>query len=143
MTDHRVRDLMTTKLITFFEEQTLPLAGELMKLKKFRHLPVVDEEGRLVGLITHRDILKAQISTLSVISEHSREKIEEGFQIKDIMNKDVWTVSPDAPAREAGQLLADHAFSCLPVVDESRKLVGILTDRDFVKYALEILDSVN
>ena len=143
MSDHLVKDLMTSDVITLFEEQTLPIADDIMKYRRIRHLPVVDEQGRLVGLVTHRDVLKAQVSYVSFVKNESggeRGSIDLDIQVKDVMSRDVWTVSPTTPAHEAGQLLADHTFSCLPVVEPGRRLVGILTDRDFLKFALEVLE---
>jgi CBS domain-containing membrane protein len=134
---------MTSELITLFEQQTLPIADDIMKFRRIRHLPVVDDEGRLVGLITHRDVLRAQVSYVSFVKngqEGDRGAVDLDIQVKDVMSRDVWTVSPTTPAHEAGQLLADHAFSCLPVIEPGRRLVGILTDRDFLKFALEVLE---
>ena len=140
MTDYCVRDLMTSEVITLFEEQTLPVADDIMKFRRVRHLPVVDENDVLVGLVTHRDVLRAQVSYVSFVKGGQRGSIDLDIKVADVMSKDVWTVSPDTPAFEAGQLLADHAFSCLPVIVPGRKLVGILTDRDFLKFSLEVLD---
>lgn len=139
-TNYLVQDLMTEKVITLFEEQTLPIADDIMKLRRIRHMPVIDEGGVLVGLVTHRDILRAQVSFVSFLREGQRGSIDMDIPVVDIMTRDVWTVSPTAAAHEAGQLLADHRFSCLPVVDDAHKLVGILTDRDFLKFALEVIE---
>jgi len=140
MRDYRVSDLMSGDVITLREEQSLPLARDLMKLRKIRHLPVVDDEGALVGLITQRDLLAAQVSYQSFSDEGDRGAIDLDIPVKNLMKRDVWTVAPTAGAFEAGQLLVDHSFSCLPVIDEHRRVVGILTDRDFLKYALEVLE---
>lgn len=140
MNDYRVRDLMTQEVITLFEEQTLPFADDVMKLRRIRHLPVIDEEGVLVGLVTHRDVLKAQVSYVSFMQGGDKGSMNLEIPARQVMTRDVWTVGPNTSAHEAGQLLCDHAFSCLPVVEPGRRLVGILTDRDFLKFALEVLE---
>jgi CBS domain-containing membrane protein len=131
-----VRDLMSSQVVTLFAEQTLPLAQDIMTYKHVRHLPVVDEDQQLLGLVSHRDLLRAQISSLSGLSEpQKRARIEE-VRVRQIMTRDVWTVSPETLASVAGRTLLDHKFGCLPVVDARHRLIGIITERDFLKAAL-------
>jgi len=137
--DVKVRELMSTKLVTLFQEQTLPLASEIMALRHIRHLPVVDDEGRVVGLVTHRDILAAQLSSISGITPPERDRLQRRVRVAEVMRGEVLTVTPDTPAYYAAEVLADYQFGCLPVVDESRKLVGIVTEADFLKFAMKVL----
>lgn len=130
---------MTSKVISLFEEQSLPLASDIMKLKKVRHLPVIDDEGRLVGLVTHRDLLRSQGVLVSSLFKGLRSQVGTDVPVREIMTQDVWTVKPDTCLIDAGRLLADHQFSCLPVTDDNGVLVGILTDRDYLRYALTLL----
>ncbi|MBP6632581.1 MAG: CBS domain-containing protein [Kofleriaceae bacterium] len=134
-----VRHIMTTPVVTFFAEQTLPLADDVMHLKRFRHLPVIDEEQRLVGLVSHRDLLRAQISNLIGLTPEQRQARQADVQVKDLMTIDVWRVHPDTRASIAGQTLLDHRFGCLPVVDDTGVLVGIITERDFLRFAIRTL----
>jgi CBS domain-containing membrane protein len=122
----RVRDLMTTDLVTLRADQSLSAAEEMMTLRQIRHLPVVDDDGALLGLITHRDLLAAQYSALTHASDFPVEA-----PARDVMRDDVWTVSPDTPAIEAAFNLRDHVFGCLPVVEHG-KLAGIITEADFL-----------
>ncbi|HPH66338.1 MAG TPA: CBS domain-containing protein [Kofleriaceae bacterium] len=131
----RVRDLMTTKLVTLFAEQAMPLAEEIMRFRHIRHLPVVEPSGKLVGLVSHRDILAANTSSLVGLSDEQRRARQGSVLVKDIMTKDMWTVTPQTYAEVAAQTLLDHAYGCLPVVEDG-KLVGILTERDFLKVAI-------
>jgi CBS domain-containing membrane protein len=138
LTNHmptRVRDLMTTKLVTLFAEQAMPLAEEIMRFRHIRHLPVVEPSGKLVGLVSHRDILAANTSSLVGLSDEQRRARQGSVLVKDIMTKDMWTVTPQTYAEVAAQTLLDHAYGCLPVVEDG-KLVGILTERDFLKVAI-------
>jgi len=140
MTTVLVKHLMTTPVVTFFAEQTMPLADDVMRLKHFRHLPVIDEEGRLVGLVSHRDLLGAQISSETGLDRTQRHAFQKDVRVSQIMTHDVWTVLPDTRAATAAETLLDHRFGCLPVVDGAGKLVGIVTERDFLRFASKILD---
>ena len=131
---------MKSPVITLFAEQTLPLAEDIMKLKHLRHLPVVDDEGRLVGLVSHRDILRAQISSLAGLSASERRTRQSDVKISQLMTRDVWTAGPDAFASNAGQTLLDHKFGCLPVIDASGRLVGIITERDYLRFAVKAIE---
>jgi len=130
---------MAKKVVTLFEEQTLPLAGELMQFRKIRHLPVIDDDNHVVGIVTHRDVLRAQLSGLNGLNAQERNQLQQTVQVKNIMNRDVWTVSQDADAYRAARLLVDHQFGCLPVVNSNHEIVGIVTDSDFLRFAVSVL----
>ena len=130
---------MSAPVVTFFEEQNVPLAEDVMRFKHLRHLPVIDDERHLVGLVSHRDLLRAQISTMTGLTDDQRRAREEDLLISSVMTRDIWTVTPDTLASVAGALLADHAFGCLPVVDDDHRLVGIITEHDFLRFAIKAL----
>lgn len=135
----RVRDVMTSPAVTLTARQSLPLAETLMKCGKLRHLPVVDDHGALVGIVTHRDLLAAKISRLSHASEAARSEAEFMVAVSKIMQTDVWTVGPDTLALAALRVLRDHRFGCLPVVEAGR-VIGIATESDFLRVLLAALD---
>lgn len=135
-----VRHIMTTPVVTFFEEQTVPLAEDVMRIHRFRHLPVIDGDRRLVGLVTQRDLLRGQISVLTGLTDSQRRARQEEVHISRLMTRDVWTVSPETLASHAGRTLLDHKFGCLPVVDQDRVLCGIVTERDFLRFAVKALE---
>jgi len=134
-----VKDLMTSPVVSLFAEQTLPLAEDIMSFKHLRHLPVVDDNRHVVGLVSHRDILRAQISFLTGLTNEQRRARQEEVRVRDIMTRDVWTVTPETLASVAGRTLLDHRFGCLPVV-EGEFLVGILTERDFLRFAIKTIE---
>ncbi len=136
-----VKHLMTTPVISFFEEQTLPLADDVMRLKHVRHLPVVDERQHLVGIISHRDLLAAQLSNQTGMSHDVRNAVQANVRIGQIMTRDVWTVQPEVPAAVAATTLLAHKFGCLPVVDQSGVLVGILTEHDVLRFAIKVMSA--
>jgi len=128
----RVKNLMTTEVITLTQGQSLPLAESLMEMKRVRHLPVIDGEGMLVGLVTHRDLLRAKLSERTPLTKDERSSQELSVPVSSIMQTNVWTVTPSTMGNKAANMLRDHHFGCLPVVDDGR-LVGILTEADFVE----------
>ena len=136
-----VSDLMTAEeLVTLHRSESLPSAAELMKLARIRHLPVVDDHHRLVGLVTHRDVLAAQVGATSPLDDHERSELQLGVRVERIMRRQVWTVRPEQPALDAARLLHDLDFGCVPVVDGERKLVGLVTEADFLGLAGRVLD---
>jgi CBS domain-containing protein len=139
MTPVLVKHLMTSPVVTLFAEQTLPLAEDIMHFKHIRHLPVIDDGGRLVGLVSHRDLLRAQISSLTGFSAEERRARQDDVRVRELMTRDVWTVRPDTLASVAGQTMAEHRYGCLPVVDEQHVLVGIVTERDFLRFATKTI----
>jgi len=140
MTPVLVKHLMSAPVVTFFAEQTLPLAEDVMKYKHVRHLPVIDEDRHVVGLVTHRDLLAAQISSHALVTRDERRALQNSVRVGEIMTRDVWTVGPNVPASVAAATLHDHKFGCLPVIDADGKLVGIITEHDFLRFAAKVLE---
>lgn len=130
-----VGELMTRDLVTLKETQNLGLADELLRLHRIRHLPVI-REGRLVGLITHRDLLKAA-------TQKGADPATRPQWAADIMNREVRTVRPDMSLREAVQVMLDNKFGCLPVVGDNGDLLGILTEADLVRYAQQLIGDLD
>lgn len=127
-----VEQLMTTKLFTVRPDELIHLAAHVMDWKHVRHVPVEDESNQLVGLISHRSLMRtlaAQATTGE--SPHTRAS--------DIMSTDVLTVTPETSTLEAYELMRQKGISCLPVVGVGNRLVGILTERDFVRLAGPLL----
>jgi CBS domain-containing membrane protein len=129
--DLRVAQLMTRTVRTLEPSLSLPLAESLMEIHHIRHLPVVDATGALVGLVTHRDLLRASISALAPLTANERTSLQLAVPVGRIMQTNVWTISSDALALNAARIMRDHRIGCLPVVDEGR-LVGILTEADLL-----------
>ncbi len=126
----RVGNLMTTDLFTVNQNDAVDLVASLMDWKHIRHVPVEDDAHKLVGLVTHRALLRV------LAERHDRPR--EPIPVREIMQKDVLTVTPEMPTVEALRLMKERGFSGLPVV-EGDYLVGIVTERDFMKLASELL----
>ncbi|WP_300161667.1 CBS domain-containing protein [Solidesulfovibrio sp.] len=118
-----VADLMTSQLRCLRETDSLADAMAAMQELFIRHVPVVDEAGGLVGLVTQRDVLSM---------EHRKDPVTP---LRDVMRTDVVTVTPDTPLRAAAETMIYNKFGCLPVVREG-ELVGIITETDFLKLAI-------
>jgi CBS domain-containing membrane protein len=136
-----VSDLMSKKLVTLLESDTLLEARQLMDLARIRHIPIVDAQHRFIGLLTNRDVLTYAVSKLADIDQKTRDEIDSGIPLAEIMRTDVTTVAPTHNLRDAAETLLHHKYGSLPVV-EGEKLVGILTEADFLKLAIRLLDAV-
>jgi acetoin utilization protein AcuB len=127
-----VRELMTGAVITAPPAMPILDARSLMLKERIRHLPVASAEGRLLGIVTDRDIrlnLPSRATSLSVWElNHLLAKLTVG----EVMTKGVISVSPDRPAREAARLMVEHQIGALPVEDGDR-LVGIVTETDLLR----------
>ena len=136
----KVRDIMNTNLVTLEENEDLDLAENAMKYGRIRHLPVVKHK-KLVGLVTHRDILRAQVSVLAEMSPEERADIGFGIKVKEIMQQDVKSIGPDFSILEAAQIIKNNKFGCLPVVEED-ELIGIITEADFIDLVIRALQDL-
>ena len=135
-----VSAIMTEDVITLHEEDDLLEIDRGMQQYQLRHLPVVDGR-KLVGLVTHRDLLRVSASSLEpehVAAARDAEAKSQTF-VSSVMTRSVKTVSPDTPLSEAVRALVEGRFGCLPVVDDAGDLVGIVTEHDMLKLLVEVL----
>lgn len=131
----RVAELMTRDLVVAEPNETLDRAWERMHARRVRHLPVVDEDGRPIGLVTQRDLLRASQSSLSFARESDRVRVLGWTRVRDLMETHVSVVTAAESAKRAGRRMARHKIGCLLVVDEEGSLAGILTEADYLRWA--------
>jgi CBS domain-containing protein len=131
-----VRDLMTAEVKTVRADSTLAELLDLLQERNIRHVPVVDDDGELVGLVTQRDLLRRSLAARGDLPMTVREEVVAHRTVDEFMTAGVMTVDPDAPLDEAAELILDNKLGCLPVV-EGQNLVGIITESDFVAHVLE------
>jgi CBS domain-containing membrane protein len=136
-----VADLMSTDVLTVDLHATLDRAWETMRVHRIRHLPVVDGHGRLVGLVTHRDLLAASNSSLAFPAEAERVRVLRVARVHDLMETHLSTATPEERAADAGRRMVRHKIGCLPVIDDSGRLVGIVTEEDFLRWATAHMES--
>lgn len=139
MKDIRIGDVMIRDVVTLDEGESLLLADDVMRLGRIRHLPVVSG-GVLVGLVTHRDILRASVSSLVGLSRSEDAEIKRSIPVRKVMRREVTTVSADDPAAVACRLMLERKIGCLPVIEDDGKLLGIVTEADFIQLALRCLE---
>ena len=131
-----VRDLMTEKVFTLNGRDDLAALYDLMDSRRVRHVPIVDREGELVGLVTDRDLSRSALGSVEELPLSVERDILRRRRIRDIMATEPDTIEPDATLKEAAEILLENKVGCLPVV-EGLNLVGILTEADFVRDFLE------
>ncbi len=130
-----VRDLMTDQVVTLGRNDRLSVANNLLKQERIRHLPVLDDDGRLCGIVTQRDLFRGALLRALGYGSRIADKMYESLPVKEAMTGDVLTTSPETPAREAAHVMIENKVGCLPVVVEG-KLLGIITEADFVRAAV-------
>lgn len=133
----KVAEIMSRNLVTVGPDDELYWARDAMRYAEIRHLPVV-KQGKLVGLLTEKDILRASTTALAQLSDADREKELLSVYVAEIMQRRVLTVGPEDDVRLAIELLQEKKYGCLPVV-EGMTLKGIVTESDFLRVARSIL----
>ena len=128
----KVEDYMTTQLFTVQEDELLEMVAFLMERNQIRHVPVEDEQNRLVGLVSYRSILR-------MASDMGNEGDKGTTPVKTIMERDPMCVTPETSTLEAIDMMRKNAVSCLPVL-KGEKLVGLVTEADFMPIAYELLE---
>lgn len=128
-----VRDLMSGNVVAIRPEDDLLTLQDLLQNHNIRHVPVVDGDGRLVGLVTHRDLLRRALIEQSGVPDQVERALLHALKAEEVMTREVMTAEPGLDIRTAAQLMFEHKYGCLPVVDGER-LVGILTEADFVRF---------
>ena len=130
--------IMTTDVVTIPPTASLADARELMQKHRIHHLPVVEADSKLVGLMTLTDVLAASDSSLR--NDDSRIPATD-ILLKDVMVTDIATVSESASLRQAALFIEKYKIGCLPVLSDG-KLKGIITDSDFVAVAINLLEQL-
>ena len=133
-----IREWMTTNVISVTPETSMLKASRLMKDHNIRRLPVVDEAQKVVGMVSDRDIRDASPSKASTLDAHELYYLLSELKVSNIMTRDVVTVPPTETVEHVTQIMETRGFGALPVVDEARHLVGIITDQDIYRVLLSI-----
>ncbi len=136
MDRYTVRDWMTANPVTISPQTSLADAHRLMKQKKVRRLPVV-EDGKLVGIVALSDILEAEPSQATTLSIYELNYLLAELKVEKIMKRPVITVTPDTTIREAANLMLTHKIGGLPVMEGGR-LVGIITESDIFRMIVRV-----
>ncbi len=127
-----VEDVMSTDVFTLERNDKLSIADDVMKQKRIRHIPILDSDGQLSGIITQRDLFRGILLRSLGFGSRAEEKMLESYSVKDAMKEDVISTTPDTPIADAARLMLSNKIGCLPVLDGER-LVGLISEADFVK----------
>jgi CBS domain-containing membrane protein len=130
-----VRDAMTPDVVTLERNEKLLVADDVMRLGRIRHLPIVDESGELVGIVSQRDLFHSGLLRALGYGSHAQREALDMVVVKEAMRGQVVTTTPDTDLSDAAALMLERKIGCLVVV-EGKKIVGILTESDFVKLAV-------
>ena len=134
-----VANRMAKNPITVTPETKVDAARELMKKHRFRRLPVVDEDGRLVGFLSDRDIMRVSPSPATTLSRYEITSLLAKMRIEDIMQKNVVSVNEDATIEEAALIMYNHKIGGLPVISSVGVVVGVITETDIFKTFVDVM----
>jgi CBS domain-containing protein len=127
----RVSELMTRPVRTLGQNEKLSVADALMRTERIRHLPVVDEEGRVVGIVSQRDLFFSALVQAIGFGSATHGRMLSSILVKEVMTENVVTATPETLITAAARIMVDRKIGCLPVID-GETLVGILSESDIV-----------
>lgn len=133
---YTVRELMTPVVRTLGCNDELTHADELMTAQRIRHVPVLGEDGCVCGVVSQRDLFRGALAKALGYGRTAQQRMHSLLRVKEVMSASVVTIGPHEPLANAARLMLEHKIGCLPVVDGDH-LLGILTEGDFVKLALD------
>jgi CBS domain-containing protein len=125
---------MTTDLFTLRPDDLIDLAASVMDWRHIRHIPVEDNDGHLIGLLSHRILLR-------LLTQRVADRKTRPVKVKEVMKRDPLTATPDTPIIEAIELMREHRVGCLPIV-EGERLVGIVTAYDFLSISADLIRKI-
>ncbi|MFA5060441.1 MAG: CBS domain-containing protein [Candidatus Omnitrophota bacterium] len=136
----KIKEVMATKLITLFVDDPFSLVEEKLRRFHIRHLPVVDKAGKLVGIVTQRDLYRVQSPRKDEEGNwyYDKESLDS-FILKHVMTKDPVILFPESSIAEALLLMVEKKYGCIPIVDRNHLLCGIITQVDILRIAAQIL----
>jgi acetoin utilization protein AcuB len=133
-----VRVRMSKNPVTILASAPITKALRVMRENQVRRLPVMDAEGKMIGIVSEKDLLYASPSPATSLSIYEMHYLLSQLKVTELMTADVISVAPDIPLEEAARIMADNKIGGLPVVEDGQ-LVGIITETDIFKAFLELL----
>jgi acetoin utilization protein AcuB len=134
-----VRERMTRNPVLCAPDLPVTEAFDLIKREHIRRIPVVDKGGKLVGIVSDKDLLRVTPSPATTLSAYELPYLLSRVKVGDVMAKKVISVVEDTPIEDAARIMADNKIGGLPVITESGAVVGIITETDIFKTFLELL----
>ncbi|KUJ96418.1 MAG: CBS domain containing membrane protein [Desulfonauticus sp. 38_4375] len=133
-----IKDWMTKEVITVTPDTSMLKASKILKEHNIRRLPVIDEQGKLIGIVTDRDIKDASPSKATTLDVHELYYLLSEIKVKDIMTPNPITINVNDTVEKAAITMLKKKIEGMPVVDEDEKVVGIITDTDVFKVLIDI-----
>lgn len=127
-----VSQIMRREFASLREDDRLDLAERLMQLGRVRHLPVLDDRGRVVGVVSNRDLLEASLTSVLEFDPGARRTFLHSVAVSEVMTRDVETVAPETPLAVAASQMIRNKIGCLPVVRPDRTMIGLVTETDLL-----------
>ncbi len=137
----KVSEWMTSPVITVPPAMSISSAHQIMKENGVRRLPVMEND-RLIGLVTLGDIREASPSDATTLSIWELNYLWAQLTIERVMSRKVLTIKPDAPILDAAEIMLNHKVSGLPVVDDTGRLLGIVTESDIFRMLVKTRSAV-
>jgi acetoin utilization protein AcuB len=129
---------MTPNPVTVKPDTTVHRALRLMREKEVGRFPVVDDHGKLVGIVSHDDLLSSSPSPATTLAVWEIPELLAKIKVETVMSREVIMVSEDTPLEEAARIMADHKIGGLPVM-QGTSLIGVITETDLFKVLMELL----
>jgi len=128
----KVRDLMSTKVFSLGRNDKLSIADDLMEQKRIRHLPVLDDDANVCGIVSQRDLFRGALLRALGYGSRAEDLVLDSVVVKEAMTEHVYTTTPETPIGEAARQMLEHKVGCLPVTEQGR-LVGLLSESDILR----------
>lgn len=138
-----VKEMMTSPVVTLHPSDKMDKAAEIFESKPFHHIPVVDDDGKVAGIISRHDYYKVLNAFTVFSTENSRRANEttlKALLTRDVMTKQLATIHVNDTIEKAVDMFKENMFHALPVVNENKQLEGILTTFDLLNYAFKEMD---
>jgi len=129
----KVKDVMRNSVVTLNEGDSMSVADDVMSMGRIRHLPVINSQRHIVGIVTQRDLYKAAISSVLGFKKTKEHEWLGKIKVADVMTKTVTSIDSEDGVIEAVNKMLEKKFGCLPVTDKEGCLVGLLTESDCLR----------
>ena len=132
-----VDEIMTREVVCIDMDTSIGDSMEVCEKKRIRHLPIVDDQNCLVGLVTDRDLRYSISPRIGSISENNSDRLSLKRPVHLIMVRAVFSTTPETSLSDAAELMLAHRIGCLPVIDQQRHVVGIATTSDYIRHVAQ------
>jgi CBS domain-containing protein len=130
-----VSEIMRREFASLREDDRLDLADQVMKVGRVRHLPVLSDDGHVVGIVSSRDLLEASLTSVLDFDPASRRGFLRSVAVSEVMRRDVETVEESTPLLGAARRMIQHKIGCLPIVRTDGVMIGLVTETDLLAAA--------